>query len=78
MIYQPWVKTMCFQMMKKTIFRPLNADDAPEITELESLCTECEEQGNTCILLTKVPFFRDACHSDVIFSALPYLMKKKE
>jgi len=45
---------------KKPLFRDLDADDEiPEITEVESLCLNCEEQGTTRILLTKIPFFRD-------------------
>merc|ERR1712180_118160 len=46
---------------KKPIFRELTAedDDVPEITEIESLCMACEENGTTRLLLTKIPFFRD-------------------
>merc|ERR1712212_586591 len=45
---------------KKPLFRDLDADDEiPEITEVESLCLNCEEQGTTRLLLTKIPFFRD-------------------
>jgi len=46
---------------KKPIFRDLTAegDDVPEITEIESLCMACGENGTTRLLLTKIPFFRD-------------------
>merc|ERR1712142_1241122 len=46
---------------KKPIFRDLTAedDDVPEITEIESMCMSCEENGTTRLLLTKIPFFRD-------------------
>merc|ERR1712002_407192 len=46
---------------KKPIFRELTAedDDVPEITEIESLCMACGENGTTRLLLTKIPFFRD-------------------
>jgi len=43
----------------KPIFRDINADDVPEITEIESLCMACEEQGTTRLFLTKIPFFQD-------------------
>jgi len=44
---------------QKPIFRDINADDVPEITELESLCIACEEQGTSRIFLTKIPFFKE-------------------
>jgi len=46
---------------KKPIFRDLTAEgeDVPEITEIESLCMACGENGTTRLLLTKIPFFRD-------------------
>lgn len=34
-------------------------EEEPEITEIQSLCMNCEEQGTTRLLLTKVPFFRE-------------------
>lgn len=44
----------------KPLFRDINADDAdPEVTEIESLCVNCEEQGLTRLFLTKIPFFRE-------------------
>lgn len=46
--------------LDKPLFRDITADDYdPEITELESLCINCEEQGITRLLLTKIPFFRE-------------------
>ncbi|PVD27486.1 hypothetical protein C0Q70_12647 [Pomacea canaliculata] len=45
---------------KKPLFRDITADeDEPEITEIESLCVNCEEQGMTRLFLTKIPFFRE-------------------
>jgi len=45
---------------QQPLFRDLNPDDdVPEIMEVESLCMNCEEQGTTRLLLTKIPFFRD-------------------
>lgn len=45
---------------KKPLYRNIDADDdIPEITELESLCMSCEEQGTTRLFLTKIPFFKD-------------------
>ncbi|KAI4465911.1 zinc finger protein zpr1 [Holotrichia oblita] len=44
----------------KPIFRELNADDAePEITEIESLCMKCYENGTTKLLLTKIPYYKE-------------------
>jgi len=44
----------------RPIFRDINADDAdPEIMELESLCMNCHEQGQTRLFLTRIPFFRE-------------------
>ncbi|KAH9500370.1 nucleolar zinc-finger protein [Bulinus truncatus] len=46
--------------LTKPLFRDITAEDYdPEITELESLCVNCEEQGVTRIFLTKIPFFRE-------------------
>lgn len=48
------------KMEKKPLFRDINADDDdPEITEMESLCMQCEENGTTRLLLTKIPFFKE-------------------
>ncbi|KJE91981.1 zinc finger protein [Capsaspora owczarzaki ATCC 30864] len=41
------------------LFKDLRADGEPDITEIESLCVNCEENGTTRLLLTKVPFFRE-------------------
>ena len=44
----------------KPIYRDINADDDdPEITEIESLCMSCEEQGTTRLFLTKIPFYKE-------------------
>ncbi|XP_046401788.1 zinc finger protein ZPR1 [Ischnura elegans] len=45
---------------EKPIFRDLAADDPePEATEIESLCTNCEKNGVTRLLLTKIPFYKE-------------------
>lgn len=42
------------------VFRNLTADDPePEITEIESLCMDCGENGITRLLLTKIPFYKE-------------------
>lgn len=44
----------------KPIFRNLTADDPePETTEIESLCINCEKNGVTRLLLTKIPHYKD-------------------
>uniref|UniRef100_A0A1B6K080 Zinc finger protein 259 n=1 Tax=Homalodisca liturata TaxID=320908 RepID=A0A1B6K080_9HEMI len=44
----------------KPLFRNLTAEDAdPETSEIESLCLSCGENGNTKLLLTKIPFFKE-------------------
>ncbi|XP_043785071.1 zinc finger protein ZPR1 [Apis laboriosa] len=44
----------------KPIFRNLTADDPePETTEIESLCMNCEQNGVTRLLLTKIPYYKD-------------------
>lgn len=40
-------------------FEDINADEKPEITEVESLCMNCESQGKTIIFLTKIPYFKE-------------------
>ncbi|XP_027006699.1 zinc finger protein ZPR1 isoform X1 [Tachysurus fulvidraco] len=41
-------------------FKDINADDDDaQPTEMESLCMNCYENGNTRLLLTKIPFFRE-------------------
>lgn len=45
---------------QQPLFRDIRADeDEPEITEMESLCVNCEQQGVTRLFLTKIPFFRE-------------------
>ncbi|KAB0804167.1 hypothetical protein PPYR_01137 [Photinus pyralis] len=45
---------------KRPIFRDLNADDPePETTEIESLCMNCQANGTTRLLLTKIPFYKE-------------------
>lgn len=47
-------------MAKQPIFRNLNADDPdPETTEIESLCMNCQANGTTRLLLTKIPFYKE-------------------
>ena len=45
------------------IFQALTGDnvdnDELEVTEIESLCVKCYENGVTRLLLTKIPFFKD-------------------
>ncbi|XP_033758824.1 zinc finger protein ZPR1-like [Pecten maximus] len=46
--------------LDKPLFRDLQADDDdPEVTEIESLCLHCRENGTTRLFLTKIPFFRE-------------------
>ncbi|GFR89691.1 zinc finger protein ZPR1 [Elysia marginata] len=46
--------------LTKPLFRDITADDYdPEITEIESLCLNCEAQGITRLFLTRIPFFRE-------------------
>ncbi|XP_054715917.1 zinc finger protein ZPR1-like [Uloborus diversus] len=44
---------------KDPIFKDLNADAEPEITEIESLCLRCQNNGMTRLLLTKIPFYKE-------------------
>uniref|UniRef100_A0A4W3GZ89 ZPR1 zinc finger n=1 Tax=Callorhinchus milii TaxID=7868 RepID=A0A4W3GZ89_CALMI len=42
------------------MFPELSAEEeAPELTELESLCMNCYSNGVTRLLLTKIPFFKE-------------------
>eukprot|EP01136_Pigoraptor_vietnamica_P022833 Opistho-1_new@6229 len=42
------------------IFRDIAADETEQdVTEIESLCMNCEEKGVTRLLLTKIPFFKE-------------------
>ncbi|KAG8190136.1 hypothetical protein JTE90_026704 [Oedothorax gibbosus] len=43
----------------KLIFRDLNAEEEPQVTEIESLCLQCGENGITKLLLTKIPFYKE-------------------
>lgn len=43
----------------KPVFEPINAENDNGVTEIESLCMNCHEQGITRLLLTRIPFFRD-------------------
>ncbi|EFN83895.1 zinc finger protein ZPR1 [Harpegnathos saltator] len=44
----------------KPIFCELSANELePEITEIESLCTDCGRNGLTRLLLTKIPHYKD-------------------
>nr|CAG4645548.1 EOG090X06TU [Lynceus sp. MCZ IZ 141354] len=46
--------------VSKPVFRDLNVeDDEPETTEVESLCTNCGENGMTRLLLTRIPFYKE-------------------
>ena len=46
--------------LKEPIFKDLQAED-PDIvpTEVESLCVNCEENGTTKLLLTKIPHYKE-------------------
>ena len=37
----------------------VNVDPENPVTEIESLCMNCKDQGTTRLLLTKIPFFKD-------------------
>ena len=37
----------------------VNVDPENPVTEIDSLCMNCKEQGTTRLLLTKIPFFKD-------------------
>ncbi|XP_007258187.3 zinc finger protein ZPR1 isoform X1 [Astyanax mexicanus] len=42
------------------VFREISAEDEEtQPTEIQSLCMNCYEDGNTRLLLTKIPFFRE-------------------
>ncbi|BES94509.1 Zinc finger protein [Nesidiocoris tenuis] len=45
---------------EKPLFRDLDPDEAePEVTEVESLCMNCQSNGITRILLTKIPYYKE-------------------
>ncbi|XP_060073571.1 zinc finger protein ZPR1-like isoform X2 [Ylistrum balloti] len=51
---------MAEQRENKPFFEDLNADnDEPEVTEIESVCFQCMDDGITRIFLTRIPFFRE-------------------
>jgi len=43
----------------KPLFRDFNFEDTPEVTEVESMCMNCHDNGVTRLLLTRIPHFRD-------------------
>ncbi|CAH1408046.1 unnamed protein product [Nezara viridula] len=46
--------------VKRSVFTDLNPDEAVEdITQIESLCVNCGENGITKMLLTKIPFYKE-------------------
>ncbi|CAG9577699.1 unnamed protein product [Danaus chrysippus] len=45
---------------QKPLFRDLTGDDPePEVTEIESLCLNCHENGMTRLLLTRIPHYKN-------------------
>lgn len=42
---------------KEDLFQDISADNS--FTEMESLCMNCEEQGTTRLLLTRIPYFKE-------------------
>lgn len=45
------------QKAPEVIFAQLKAENEPIV--VESLCTNCESNGNTTMLLTNIPFFKE-------------------
>ncbi|KAH9643726.1 hypothetical protein HF086_007696, partial [Spodoptera exigua] len=45
----------------KPVFRSFGGepDEEPEVTEIESLCMNCHENGMTRLLLTRIPFYKN-------------------
>lgn len=44
----------------RPVFAALSADDAEnQLTEIDSLCMNCYQQGHTRLLLTKIPYYKD-------------------
>ena len=44
----------------RSVFTNLSADDADnQLTEIDSLCMNCYEQGRTRLLLTTIPYYKD-------------------
>ncbi|XP_066249416.1 zinc finger protein ZPR1 [Euwallacea similis] len=47
-------------MTTKPLFRDLTGEDPdPEVTVVESLCMNCQQNGSTRLLLTRIPYFKD-------------------
>ncbi|XP_072947049.1 zinc finger protein ZPR1 [Epargyreus clarus] len=45
---------------QKPVFRDLSADDPdPEVTEIESFCVNCHANGQTRLLLTRIPHYKN-------------------
>ncbi|CAK1547940.1 unnamed protein product [Leptosia nina] len=45
---------------QKPLFRDLTAEDPePEVTEIESLCMNCQSNGMTRLLLTRIPHYKN-------------------
>jgi len=46
--------------MVEPVFKDINAEDSDNgITEIESLCMQCHENGTTRMMLTRIPFFKE-------------------
>ncbi|XP_003740879.1 zinc finger protein ZPR1 [Galendromus occidentalis] len=46
--------------VEEEIFKDLHADEMDdEVMKIESLCLNCREQGETRLLLTKIPFYKE-------------------
>ena len=43
--------------MSEPLYIDINPDN-PEVSVIESMCMYCHKNGKTCILLTKIPFFK--------------------
>ncbi len=52
--------------MSDKLFTPLTDYwESNDITEIESLCLECGQNGKTRMLLTEIPIFRPYCLNDL-------------
>ncbi|CAG0919626.1 unnamed protein product [Notodromas monacha] len=48
------------EMNGDQLFLPLQADDGePQVTTIASMCVECGKDGETRLLLTRIPFYKD-------------------
>eukprot|EP00128_Syssomonas_multiformis_P016265 Colp12_sorted_trinity150504_noHs@35326 len=45
------------EQQQDSVFNPINAEE--HVTEIESLCMNCHENGMTRMLLTMIPYFRE-------------------